>query len=180
MNKRAAIGGALAAVAVALYLLYPVSAQQPGARTASDQIFVMKAVMGGMEEVTLGKLAMQQASSPDVKNFGKRMADDHLKANEELLAIADKKGYKVPEQVSAKARQEIDKLASFQGQNFDQMYMTNMVQDHKKDIAEFENQAKNGQDPDVKAFAEKTLPTLREHLKLAEEVNAKVKGTGSR
>jgi putative membrane protein len=184
MSKRAAACGALGAVAVGLYLLYPAAAQQQRsaerARGTSDQTFVTKAVLGGLEEVSLGKLAMQQASSPDVKRFGKRMVDDHTKANEELLAIADKKGFKVPQQMSAKAQQEITRMAGFQGQNFDQMYMKSMVKDHKKDIEEFENQAKNGRDPDVKAFAEKTLPTIREHLKLAEEVNAKVNSGASR
>ncbi len=190
MSRPVSVCGALAAGAVGLYLLYPVTAQQPGGTrqpagavqgtAVSDQTFVMKAAMGGMEEVTLGKLAMEQATNPDVKRFGKRMVEDHTKANEQLLAIADKKGFKVPQQVGAKAMREINKMASLQGQNFDQMYMKNMVQDHKKDISEFENQAKHGQDPDVKAFAEKTLPTLREHLKLAEEVNSKVNGNASR
>jgi putative membrane protein len=189
MNGRASICGFFAAAAATLYLLYPVMAQQPGGTrqpaavqggAVSDQTFVMKAAMGGMEEVSLGKLAMQHAASPDVKRFGKRMVDDHTKANEQLFAIADKKGIRLPQRVSAKADQEITKLASFEGQAFDQKYMKNMVEDHKKDIAEFENEAKNGQDPDVKAFAEKSLPILREHLKMAEEINAKVNGTGNR
>lgn len=141
---------------------------------SSDSDFVMKAAQGGMEEVELGQMAATQAASADVKQFGQRMASDHSKANDELKMAAQKSGATVPTELSKKQQADKAKLAKLNGAAFDKAYMTMMVSDHKEDIAEFEKEAKSGTDPDIKAFASKTLPTLKEHLELAEQVEPKV------
>jgi putative membrane protein len=133
-----------------------------------DRQFVEKAADGGKAEVMLGELAQKQASDEQVKQFGNRMVKDHGKANDELARLASAKGISLPTTVGREHRAHADKLAKLSGAAFDRAYMKHMVDDHKKDISEFEKQAKSGKDAELKAFAERTLPTLREHLKLAQ------------
>jgi len=148
-------------------------ADQPtsGSMAQADRQFVEKAAIGGMMEVQLGQLAQQKAANAQVKQFGSRMLTDHGKSNDELKQIASAKGTQLPASVDSKHMQDMQKLQSMQGADFDREYMRHMVADHKKTIAEFQKQAKSGKDPDLKGFASKTLPTLQEHLKLAQGVN---------
>ncbi len=144
-------------------------------RLGADNTFVTKAAQGGMAEVELGKLAQQRASNEAVKDFGKRMETDHSKANEQLKTIAVNKGITVPTTLNAKDQATMDKLSKLNGAAFDRAYMEDMVKDHRMDIAEFQKEANSGDDRDVKAFASTTLPTLQDHLKVAEETLNKVK-----
>jgi len=140
-----------------------------------DSDFVTKAAQGGMAEVAMGRLAVQNGSDPAVKSFGQRMIDDHTKANGELKACVAKKGIAVPANVDSKQQATIDRLSKLNGAAFDKAYMRDMVKDHQEDVAEFQRESNNGADPDIKAFAAKTLPTLQEHLKLAQQTEAKLK-----
>ena len=137
--------------------------------------FVRKAAMGGMAEVELGNLAQQKASNDQVKQFGAKMVQDHGKANDELKQLASSKGIDLPSALDSKHQKDMDKLNKLSGAQFDKAYMSHMVDDHKKDVSEFKKQAKSGKDADVKAFASKTLPTLEEHLQLAQTTNDAVK-----
>jgi putative membrane protein len=164
----------------------PAKPAEPGATKApadkgmpsGDRKFVVTAAQGGLAEVELGTLAAQRASTDAVKQFGQRMASDHGKANEELKGLAQQKGVPVPTALDAKHKKLHDRLSKLSGAEFDRAYMDEMVKDHRKDVSEFRSEAERGKDPDVKAWAAKTLPTLEAHLKQAETVNAQVKGTG--
>lgn len=146
------------------------SAQNTANRMGSpDNTWINKAAQGGMAEVELGQLAQSNASSDAVKQFGKRMVDDHTKANNELKRIAADKGITLPSGLDAKDQAVKDRLSKLSGKEFDRAYMEDMVKDHRGDVAEFKKEASSGKDSDVKAFAAKTLPTLEEHLKLAEQ-----------
>lgn len=134
----------------------------------ADQTFVTKAAQGGMAEVQLGQLAKDHASSQAVKDFGQHMIDDHSKANDELKSLASQKSVTLPTDLDAKDKAVYDRLSKLNGAAFDKAYMRDMVSDHKKDIAEFQKEANSGKDPDVKAWASKTLPTLQSHLQMAE------------
>ena len=138
--------------------------------------FIEKAASGGMAEVELGKLAQQKASSAQVKEFGARMAKEHAKANEELKPIADAKNVALPGAPDKEHRRTYDKLAKMSGADFDKAYMKHMLDDHEKDVKEFQKQAEKGRDGDVKGFAQKTLPTLEEHLRLAQSTYNAVQG----
>jgi len=142
--------------------------------SSTDKGFAMKAAMGGMTEVQLGQMATQKASSEDVKKFGQRMVDDHSKANEELKAWASGKGVTLPSGPDAKQKSMMDRLSKLSGADFDREYMKAMVKDHKEDISLFERQASSGRDTELKSFAGKTLPTLREHQTMANDVATKV------
>ena len=143
----------------------------------SDKKFVREAAEGGLAEVELGKLATEKASSEEVKKFGQRMVDDHSKANEELKQVASSKGLNLPEDLSPKDKMLKERLAKLSGSAFDKAYMNNMVKDHKKDVADFSREGSSGADPDVKQFAAKTLPTLKDHLREAERIAPSMKAS---
>jgi putative membrane protein len=135
-----------------------------------NQEFVTDAASGGMMEVELGTMAVQNASSQEVKDFGRRMIDDHSKANDELKSIAAKENIPVPAALKDENRDDVDKLSKLSGSDFDKEYIDMMVKDHQKDIKNFEDMAQNAQSPELKQFAQKTLPTLRQHLKMAQDI----------
>lgn len=140
----------------------------------ADRAFVREAAIGGMAEVDLGQLAASKAESPDVKQFGQRMVDDHGKANEELKSWASQKNVTLPTELDAKHKAEHAKLEKLSGAAFDRAYMASMVADHNKDVAAFTRESKMAKDAELKAWAGKTLPTLQEHQKMAKTINAKV------
>ena len=146
------------------------------AEKTADAAFAMAAAEGGYAEVELGKLAKEHASNPDVKKFGDRMVDDHGKANDELSGILKQKGMTAPTALTGKEKSTYDRLAKLNGAAFDRAYMDAMVKDHEKDVKEFEHESTKGKDPDLKAFAGKTLPTLQDHLKMARETHSKLSG----
>jgi putative membrane protein len=129
-----------------------------------------EAAQGGMAEVKLGTLAQNKASSEDVKSFGKRMVDDHGKANDELKSLASQKDVTLPADLGSKHKATYDRLSKLSGKEFDRAYMNEMLKDHREDVAEFEKASKSATDPDVKGFASRTLPTLQEHLSEAERI----------
>jgi len=144
---------------------------------AADKTFVEKAAVGGLAEVAMGKMAQQKGSSDQVKQFGSRMVDDHSKANDELKQVASSKGITLPTDLDAKHKSKIDKMQKLSGAQFDRAYMDDMVADHKQDVAEFRKEANSGKDSDIKAFAAKTLPTLEDHLKMAQSTDSAVKAS---
>jgi putative membrane protein len=149
------------------------SSKQAGAVSAGDKSFVLDAAMGGMTEVEIGKLAMQQGMSDGVKQFGKTLVDDHSAANAELTQIASAKGITLPTELDAKHRANVTKLSKMSGASFDQAFAKAMVSDHTKDVAKFQRQSTSGRDADIKGFATKTLPTLKNHLAMAKALNVK-------
>jgi putative membrane protein len=158
----------------------PQSTTEPaGTLTAADRAFVMEAARGGMAEVEMGRVAVTKASNADAKQFGQRMVDDHGKANDELKALASKKNVTLPTELSAKQKADVARLSKLSGAAFDRAYMTAMVADHNKDVAAFQHAANTAKDPELKAWAAKTLPTLQEHQKMAKEISAKVRGTAA-
>jgi putative membrane protein len=134
---------------------------------SADRKFIMEAAMGGMAEVELGRLASERGSSETVKQFGQRMVDDHSRANGELTQLASSKGITLPTALDAKHQAAMAKMAALSGAAFDRAYSKDMVKDHNKDVALFQREASQGADADLKAFAQKTLPTLQEHLQMA-------------
>lgn len=191
-----------------------------GSINNNDQRFIREAAEGGKAEVALGNLALQKASSEEVKQFAQRMVDDHSKANQELTELAAQKGVSLQPGMAAQAstatgavregvttdpsatvssatqsgrtavtgqageltgkhKQLYDRLSRLSGAEFDREYMKEMVKDHNKDVAAFEKASEKSQDPDLKAWVTKTLPTLREHQQQARDVEAKVGGKSS-
>src|SRR3984957_7670946 len=151
------------AALLSLVLALPIVAL--GADSNADATFYKHAAEGGMAEVELGNLAQQKSSSQSVKDFGAMMVADHTAANDKLKAIAASKNIKLPTSPSVGQMATKAKLEVLSGDTFDKSYIKGMLEDHHEDIKEFQTEATSGQDPDAKAYAAATLPTLQAHLK---------------
>jgi putative membrane protein len=137
------------------------------AMSNEDKEFASKAGMGGLFEVQAGNLAVQKASSAEVKSFAQRMVADHSRANDELSQLATTKGLALPTELDGDHKAALDHLNALSGAEFDKAYMTHMVEDHQKDVAEFEKASTSATDGDLRGWATSTLPVLREHHSLA-------------
>jgi putative membrane protein len=140
-----------------------------------DAKFAVSAADGGIAEVELGTLAQQKAANAKVRDFGGMMVSDHSKANDEMKALAKSKGITLPTAIDSDEQKVKDDLSSKTGVDFDKAYVKNMIEDHKNDIKEFEDATKNLKDPDLKAFAVKTLPTLKMHLDAIRKIHDSMK-----
>lgn len=130
-----------------------------------DKAFMMKAAMGSMMEVESGKMAQQNAMHQRVKDFGAMLERDHSAAINELMSLATSKGITLSQDsMMMKNKPMMDKMSKMTGKSFESHFINDMIADHKKDIAEFEKASNNAKDPDLKAWAGKTLPTLKMHL----------------
>ena len=143
-----------------------------GCGAPSTPDFVQKAAMSDMYEVQAGKLAADKGQSDAVKQFGQQMVDAHSKTTEELTSIVKNKNIKVdlPPKLDAPHQKLIDDLNSVSAQDFDKTYADQQVDAHKEAVDLFKKYASKGDDPDVKQFAEKTLPTIEHHLEDAKKL----------
>jgi putative membrane protein len=143
--------------------------------TASAKEFVEKAGTGGLAEVEMGELGAQKATNGQVKTFAKRMVTDHKKANEELQTVIKGKG-QIPSSQSAMHKTTMEKFQQQDaGKDFDRDYMEQMIEDHKSAVELFETAADDEKlDFDLRSYAKKTLPTLRDHLKQAQTIESKL------
>jgi putative membrane protein len=137
-----------------------------------DSSFFKNAAEGGISEVELGQLAQQKAANPSVKEFGAMMIKDHTAANDKLKALAARKQVSLPNSPSMMQQASKTKLKMLSGDSFDKSYVKGMIEDHKADIKEFQKEASEGNDPDAKAFAAATLPTLQKHLDKIQSIAA--------
>ncbi len=129
-----------------------------------DKDFVMKAASGGMMEVESSQIAQQNAGHPRVKAFADMMVQDHTNANNELKGFASSRGLTIPQDsLMMKHKSMLDEMRKMTGKAFDKHYINMMMNDHNKDIRAFEKASNNCKDADLKAWAAKTLPTLRKH-----------------
>ena len=152
-------------------MLLFVSPQTPGPSTrpsTEDQIFVTKSAKDGQAEVELATLAQKKATSEQARTLASQLRTDHERANAELMEIARRKGISVEAAPTEEQRQAATKLTAATGADFDRVYTDEMVQDHQKAVQLFEDFSHTGNDPDLKAFAAKVLPTLRHHLEMAQ------------
>jgi len=155
--------------AAALALSVSLASGSIFAATDSDD-FVEDASAKGVAEVEAGKLAQEKGTAADVKAFGAMMVKDHTAANEKLKAIAEQKKIEVSTDAELldKAKAMILDLRS--AKSFDQAYANNQVKAHEATIEIFEDEIKNGDDAELKAFATDTLPKLRAHLDQAKSL----------
>jgi putative membrane protein len=141
-------------------------------KSVAEDGWVKQAAQGGIAEVELGKLAQQKAQNDAVKQFGQHMVQDHTKSNDELMKVAAQEGITPPSQPAPKHMAKKKELTEASGAEFDKKYMEAQIKDHKEMIALFEQGAKNNDGP-LKEYATKTLPNLKKHLKMAQDVQAK-------
>ena len=136
--------------------------------------------IANMAEVETGKLALSKSQNAEVKTFAQQMIDDHGKALSELQTLAQQKGVTLPTELDAKHKAMAAKLERLNGEAFDKQYMQMAgLQDHKATHAKLEKISKTAKDPDVKAAAQKVIPTVEQHLKAAQQMTPVKSGTTS-
>ncbi len=165
MTKATLIAAILCATPLAAAVAAPLSAQ--------DKTFIDQAAIGGMAEVQGGQMAETKAQSPQVKQFGQHMIADHTPNNQELMQLAQSKGVTPPAGLDPMHQQEATKLQQLPAGQFDHAYIEGQVTDHQQMAALLQTEIQKGSDPQVKAFAEKTLPIIKEHLQMAQQLAAK-------
>lgn len=145
-------------------------------RLTADRAFVMAAVQGGMTGMELGRLAATKASSPDVKRFAQRMVDAAEAMHEELKPLVKSQNVTVPAETDARFKASRDWLLKLEGEAFDRAYMSMMASKQTNDMMVFQRASTMSMDPDVKAWAAKTLLTVRAHQEMAKDINQKLVG----
>jgi putative membrane protein len=142
--------------------------------SGKDKSFIQDAYQDGLAEVDVAQLAQRKTGNADVKAFAEKLATDHSASNTELKVLAESKKVSTASEPSMVAKGKSKLMDAKTGADFDKAYIDAMITDHKKDIEAFEKAANEGKDQDVKNFASKTLPTLKEHLSAAESIQAKI------
>jgi putative membrane protein len=142
--------------------------------TMPDPTFLMTAASSNLLEIQMGQMAAQKSANADVKRFGQMMVDHHTKATQQLQTVAAPLGVTLPQTMMPVHQAMADRLTSKSGKAFDEDYMDAMEVAHKMDIAMFEAKSGTAQAPAVKSFAAKTLPMLRSHHTMANEIEKKV------
>ena len=147
--------------------------QQPN---NSDRLFVRTAAVGGMAEVELGRLAEQKSQSDAVKDFARRMIEDHGKANARLIGLAKENGIAVPDKLDDEHKSMRARLESLSGAAFDLAYIQGQVVDHQKTAQLLEYEIGSGQDVELKSLASEILPVVLGHLEMAQSIQAEITG----
>ncbi len=141
----------------------------PPPLAAQDQTFITTAAQGGMAEVQDAQLALTKARSPRVKAYANEMIADHTPVNQQIMQLAQQKGVTLPTTVNDMQQQQMTMLQGETGARFDRDYMRGQAMDHDMMVKLFQDEATNGQDPDLKMLAQNTLPVLQKHLMQARQ-----------
>ncbi len=139
---------------------------------SSDVKFAMNAAAGGAAEIMFSKLAQQKSSDAQIKSFAAMMVTDHTNAGDTLMGIAKNKGINLPSSPDDKHQKKYDDLSKLSGADFDKAYVKCMVDDHQDALNLMQNEAANGKDADLKAFAGKVVTTVQAHLDAINKIKA--------
>ncbi len=146
------------------------------ARLLTPAQFVAVASASGLAEVNMGNMAIKHGTSLEIRQYGQRLVDDHTRANKELNRLATAENLTPAATMDAAHRTLARRMEQLRGPSFDQAFLKHMVMDHQEAIAIFEQQARKGQDPQLKGLAAKMLPVLRDHLRLARRLQKQLGG----
>lgn len=148
-------------------------AQMTPTLSTTDASFINAIGKGGIAEVKFGEVAQTQATRTDVRAFAAQMVSDHTAANEALTSLARMKQMTPPDDMDLNHKAAHDRLSNTAGTEFDRVYIEGQVQEHTATEAAFQDEISNGSDADVKAFAEKYLPTIQHHLEMARQLQGR-------
>jgi putative membrane protein len=152
----------------------PNPAATPSQNVSNDLPFLREAAGVNLMEIRLGQLAQSKASNAAVKQFGQRMVNDHTRLERDLGSMVSSNGIALNPTLTSDQNDKINSVQSLSGPQFDQAYMSLMIQGHQTDVAQFENQSRNANSPQVRDFAARSLPLLQQHLTLAQQVGSQV------
>lgn len=140
-----------------------------------DLAFAIEAAKGHLLEIKMGELAMTHGMSDVVRQLGKTLADEHLKANTELLELATKKEMALPTALEGDDLEKYERFSKKNAEGFDKAYTRFTAKDHKKALSNFKKEVKRGKDAELKQLAANTIPVLENHLKMSKEACEQVK-----
>jgi putative membrane protein len=152
--------------------LLPLAAALAAPLSKTDTYFIKKAAMSGMTEVQEGQAAAASASSADVKAFAQKMVTAHTANNADLATLASSKGITVPTDLDKTHAKQLDTLTKLTGTDFDKKYVADQIKDHEAMEKVMKKESEDGTDPDLKAFAAKTLPVVEDHLSMAKALKS--------
>ena len=144
------------------------AATEQGKLDRHDQDFLKTAAEINLTEIALGKAAERMSSDPNIKKIGGMLVKDHSEANHNLERLAASKGVSLPTEPSLLDRHSLSSIEKEQGDKFNKEFLSFNMKGHEKAIALFEKEAARTQDPDIKAWAQKMVPALKEHLAMAQ------------
>jgi putative membrane protein len=154
--------------------------QKAAGLSKQDRQYFRDMAQANLAEVETGKLAQQQASSGEVKQYAERMVEDHGRMMQEQERMAGAKGLQMPTQPKKEHQAAVQKLKKAKGEQFDRAYMSQMVQDHEKTLKLVQQAAKNAKDAELKAMAQKAEPDIKEHLQLAKDLSDRASAGASK
>lgn len=143
-------------------------------QNSADRTFMSSAAEANLAEIDTAKMVGQKSTDPAVKDFANRMVTDHTQASRGLASLAEVSAIKLPTEPGVMERNQKNELQKLSGAKLDDAYLRDELQGHKEAIAAFENEIENGQNQEVKNYAVKTLPTLQDHIRIAEDVAGKL------
>ena len=138
-------------------------------RALTDAEFLQRAAVNGLMETTLAGMVNDQTDDKSLEKYADRIDKDHDRTNKELVSLAEKKGVDVPNTLNERHKNMIDQMGKLEGKAFEQRYIEWQVADHERAVRMFAAEAEHGRDPEIRDFARKNLPALREHLKMARD-----------
>ena len=143
-------------------------------QNSADRSFISTAAEANLAEIDMAKMVGQKSTDPAVKDFANRMVTDHTQASQKLAGVAEANGGKLPAEVSVTERKEKSELQKLSGTQLDDAYLRDELRGHKKAISAFESEIEHGQNQEAKNYAEQTLPTLEDHIRIAEDIAGKL------
>jgi putative membrane protein len=141
-----------------------------GQQASIDKMFVKKAMQDSLAEVALGELTLQKSNNDQVKQFARKMIDDHNKLNAQMRPVAQQLGVDIPTEASKKDKSLISKMQGLSGPAYDQAYIKDVVKDHKQDLSEFRMEVSNGLNVGLKNAALEGSKTMEDHLQMAQQL----------
>jgi predicted outer membrane protein len=148
--------------------------------TGKDKMFIKTAAESDQTEIAMAKIALNKSSNADVKQFAQMMVDEHGRSTSSLTPIAQKAGVTLPPPMLAKHKMMAAKLETLSGDAFDKAYVTANVKAHQETATKMQANMGSITDPDLKAFAQQTLPVVQNHLKMAQDMQTKMGGSTSK
>ena len=150
-----------------------VFAQDAGSTAAQDKMFVAKATEGSMAEIQMSKIALKKSRNDDVRAFARKMVDDHTMLINNMKPIADQLGVQPPAKLNKVHQQEEQRLTSMSGDKFDHEYITAMVADHHKDLAEFKTEETTTANPELKSTVAQGEQVVQQHTDMIDQLAQK-------
>jgi len=182
MSRITTLAAASAALFALVIVARPSASQSPTPLAAAqpvadrDEDFIKNVGQASQIEIESSQLAAVKASNAEVRALAQKLVDEHSKSNDELMALVRTKNamWKADDPGWKERKTRHESLQTKTGADFDKEYLQDMINDHEATIARFARHKQLGKDASIKAFADRMLPALQEHLKMARDLRAKL------